>query len=261
MSILELNEVSYHVGALKIIDRVSWTVRRGQHWTVLGPNGSGKTTLLKLACGYLWPNAGGTILRDGAELVDLRELRRSIGWVSSSLVAQIPTPEPALDTVVSGRYAQTGLKMYGAQRPTARDRDDAEQMLADLDAGDLAKKPFGVLSQGEQQKVLLARARMAAPLLIILDEPCSGLDPSAREHFLGSLQQLADSPGTPSLVLVTHHLEEIMPAFSHLLALKAGRVARSGPATQVVDEALMVELYGIDQVRLIRSHGRCWPVW
>ena len=131
--IIEIRNVSYEAGGRTIIDRASWSIQSGEHWAVLGPNGAGKTTLLKLACGYLWPNAGGEVLRAGRVLSDLRELRRSIGWVSSILNEKIPKHERVLDTVVSGKFAQTGLLAMAWDRPRDEDYHRARQFLAQLD--------------------------------------------------------------------------------------------------------------------------------
>jgi len=138
--------------------------------------------------------------------------------------------------------------------------DAAREHLSELDAADLSDRPFGVLSQGEQQKVLLARARMAEPLVIFLDEPCAGLDPGARERFLWDLQRLAERESAISLVLVTHHLEEIMPAFSQTLVLREGKVVHSGK-TDVIDQAFVASLYETRPAQVIASGGRIWPIW
>src|SRR4029077_20873890 len=135
-----------------------------------------KTTLLKIACGYLWATSG-RVLRLGEELIDLTELRRSIGWISSSMIADIPPTDTALETVVSGRLGQVGLKRFPEFGPTDADFADSAAELSRLGCQDLTEKPFGVLSQGERQQVLIARARMAVPLLLVLDEPCAGMDP------------------------------------------------------------------------------------
>ena len=129
---LDLREVTYALNGKKILDAVSWTVNEGDHWAILGPNGAGKTTLLKLACGYLWPNAGGEIYRKGEKLVNLSELRRSIGWVTSTLVSEIPLRETVLNTVVSGKYAQIGLREYPGQSPRKGDFKKAKNHLKEL---------------------------------------------------------------------------------------------------------------------------------
>lgn len=258
--LLELDRVSYHVSDKRILDRVSWRVERGDHWALLGRNGAGKTTLLRIACGYIWPNAGGRVLRNGAELTDLSELRRSIGWVTSSLTAQVPRNEPAIDTVVSGRYACVGLRRLAHRELQPHDHDDAHALMQRLAIDALDGRPFGVLSQGEQQKVLLARACMAQPLLMILDEPCAGLDPASREIFLSAVEQLATSYSAPGMVMVTHHVEEIMPAFTRTLVLANGQVVNSGATRSLLDGPLLQELYDGAISRVIWSRDRCWPV-
>ncbi|QDS97035.1 ABC transporter ATP-binding protein [Adhaeretor mobilis] len=262
MSILELTNVSYRAGGRLILDRVNWQVEPGQHWAILGANGAGKTTLLKIACGYLWPNSGGEVTRLGQRLLDLRELRKSIGWVTLDMPGKVPADEPALDTVVSGRFAQVGLR-----RKLLRDElharlfDEAREQLAALGADSLAAQAFGTLSQGERQKVLIARARMAKPLVIFLDEPCGGLDPGAREHLLAALEQLAQRTDDIALVLVTHHVEEIMPAFTNTLAMANGAVVAKGESSELLTTALMTQLYDVSSPQWIRSNGRVWPVW
>ncbi|MEX0867985.1 MAG: ATP-binding cassette domain-containing protein, partial [Pirellulales bacterium] len=254
-TVLEMRGCSHRAGGVRILDDASWQVRRGEHWAVLGPNGAGKTTLLRIASGYLWPNDGGSVIRAGEEHPDLRELRRSIGWVTSSLVRRIPEQEAVLDTVVSGKFAQLGLFHMEWDPPQPDDYEVARRYLAELAATDLIGKLFGQLSQGEQQKVLLARARMALPLLIILDEPCAGLDPGARELFLHSIEQLAQLEHCPSLVLVTHHIEEIMPAFTHTLVLNDAKVIAAGPTSELVNPRLMEQLYGAPVAKLERHGG------
>lgn len=256
---LEVRQVSYAVNGQKIIDNISWQVAPGEHWTILGPNGAGKTTLLKIICGYLWPNAGGQIKRLGQTLLDLRELRRSIGWVTAHLPAYIPTSEIVLETVLSGKYAQVGFFKFRGELPSQLDYEMARHYLEELSCGHLAEKNFGTLSQGEQQKVLIARARMAKPYLIILDEPCLGLDPGARETFLQSLQTLGSQKNSPSLVYVTHHIEEIMPIFKKTLIMKEGKVVACGKTEEIINSEMMEELYGVS-LRIIKKKGRFWPI-
>jgi len=258
--LIELCDVSYEIGGRGILDRVNWRIRSGEHWALLGRNGAGKTTLLQIACGYLWPNAGGQVLRGGCALTDLRQLRRSIGWVTSTLDAQIPRGERSIDTVVTGRFAGIGLRRLCGERPSAKDYEDALGHMRRLGIDALADQPYQVSSQGERQKVLLARACMARPMLMILDEPCAGLDPASRESFLHTLQHLADSHTGPSMVLVTHHVEEIMPAFARLLVLDQGRVACAGATRELLTDALLEQLYDGAISELIWRSGRCWPI-
>jgi iron complex transport system ATP-binding protein len=255
---LELRNVSYVANGKTILDSINWTVHRGNHWAILGPNGSGKTTLLRIACGYLWPNAGGEIYRKGRALVNLPELRKSIGWVTSTLAAQVPPEEQVIRTVVSGKFAQIG-DWEGSGPARTSDYARAEIYLAQMECAGLKKTEFGLLSQGEQQKVLIARARMTKPYLIVLDEPCAGMDPGARESFLPPLRTLGKQKMLPTLIYVTHHIEEILPLFGWTLVLREGRVLHSGATRAVLKPDVLEKLYGVS-ISLIKKGGRYWPV-
>ena len=256
---LELRGVTYLANGKKILDSISWIVQPGEHWAILGPNGSGKTTLLRIASGYLWPNGGGEVFRKGETLTDLPELRKSIGWVTASLLNQIPFEELAVDTVVSGKFAQIGyLGGYWGQASKA-EFAAARRYLKELDCGHLARQQFGTLSQGEQQKVLIARARMTKPYLIILDEPCAGMDPGARESFLVSLRKLNKLNRVAALIYVSHHVEEILPMFHKTLVLRHGKVLHSGRTGDVLKSRVLQELYGAP-LTLLKRGGRYWPV-
>lgn len=256
---LDLRDVSHVADGKKILDSINWTVQPSEHWAILGPNGAGKSTLLKIACGFLWPNAGGKVRRKGKTLLDLRALRKSIGWVTSSLVAEIPENEKAIRTVVSGKFAQVGLLEQFGGEATASDYRLALRYLVEMGCGNLRNQEFGTLSQGEQQKVLIARARMTKPYLIMLDEPCAGMDPGARENFLASLAVLGRQKKVPALIYVTHHIEEILPLFIKTLVLRNGKVLHSGKTRDVLQARVLKELYGAP-LSLIRRKGRYWPV-
>jgi iron complex transport system ATP-binding protein len=258
--LITCKHVGYRQQGIDILADINWRIERGQHWAVLGPNGSGKTTLLKIACGYLWPTSG-RVLRLGEELVDLSELRRSIGWISADLVSQVPARDSGLETVVTGRLAQIGLKQFPVGGPTTADFTDAAAELARLGCGSLADKPFGVLSQGERQQVLIARARMARPLLLVLDEPCAGMDPGVRERFLGWLNKRVMEPDAPATVMVTHHVEEIVPGIPNALILCDGRVHSAGQTDEVVTHEAIETVYDTRLSRIERSGGRLWPMW
>jgi iron complex transport system ATP-binding protein len=259
-AIIELELVGYRQGETQILEDISWSLRHGDHWAVLGSNGSGKSTLLRIACGYLWPTSG-RVLRLGEELVDLRTLRRQIGWIAHDLPAAIPPRDTALATVVTGRIAQVGLKYFEGLAPTNADFTAARAMLDSLGCSHLANKPFGVLSQGERQQVLVARARMAQPLLLVLDEPCAGMDPGVRERFLGWLAESLTHEKTPTVVLVTHHVEEIVPGIGNTLMLAGGRVHAAGRTEEVVTKEAMEEVYGTRMERLDVVGGRRWGIW
>jgi len=234
-----------------ILDDVSWRVERGQHWAMLGANGSGKTSLLSALTGYLMPTAGTiTVLGRRYGETDWRALRQRIGLVSSSIRQWMAEDEPALATVVSGKFAM--IDLWG--RITRADRARALTLLRQIECQHLAERPWQFLSQGERQRVLIGRALMARPRLLILDEPCAGLDPVAREHFLQFLNRLGRRRRAPTLVLVTHHVEELVSVFSHVLLLKEGRVLASGPRRAALTSRSLSHAFEAP-VRLRRANG------
>ncbi|MGN6555826.1 MAG: ABC transporter ATP-binding protein [Verrucomicrobiota bacterium] len=223
--ILQVSGLRIQRGRTVILDDITWRVERGQHWIMLGANGSGKTSLLSALTGYLMPTAGEiTVLGECYGRSDWRELRKRIGLVSSSIRQRMADDEPALETVISGKYAM--IDLWG--KTSQADAIKARQILKKIECLHLADREWRVLSQGERQRILIGRALMARPRLLILDEPCAGLDPAAREHFLCFLERLGRSRGAPTLIFVTHHVEEIMPVFSHVLILKNGRALAAG---------------------------------
>jgi iron complex transport system ATP-binding protein len=251
-SVLDVTGVRVARGRTTILHDVAWRVRPGEHWVILGANGSGKTSLLKVLNGHLPPTAGEIAVlgqRYGAS--DWRELRLKIGVVMSAFAVAIPPAEVALDTVISGKFAQLDLWA----RVSRADRRAALRLLRLTGAGRIAAREWVYLSQGERQRVLIARALMAKPRLLILDEPCAGLDPVARNDFLRLVERLARRRRGPALVLVTHHVEEITPAFSHVLLLRGGRVLASGPRARLLTSRHLSATFGAP-LRLTRAGRR-----
>jgi iron complex transport system ATP-binding protein len=239
--VLEISGLKIQRSGVTILDGVNWRVEPGQHWAILGANGSGKTSLLSALTGYLMPTAGEIVLlgkKYGRS--DWRELRKQVGIVSSSVRQMMADDEPALETVASGKFAM--IDFWG--RLSRTDKSRALKILRQIECLHLAERPWRVLSQGERQRVLIGRALMARPRALILDEPCAGLDPAAREHFLQFLQQLGKGRNAPTLVLVTHHVEEIMPVFSRALILKKGKVLASGNKSEVLTTKILSNAFG-----------------
>jgi iron complex transport system ATP-binding protein len=231
-----------------ILHGLDWTVRPREHWVVLGPNGCGKTSLLGALTGYLVPTSG-TIQVLGATFgrSDWRELRKRIGFVSNSLIRRIEPEETALEVVASGLDAM--LNLWHPPGPQLRRASLA--LLRRWGCGALADRPWGVLSQGERQRVLIARALIGRPPLLLLDEPCAGLDPVARRLLLDAIEREARRPRGPAFVLITHHIEEITPAFTHALLLRAGRRVASGRIASTLSEETLAETFAAP-VRLVR---------
>ena len=250
-AVLQVEDLWFRRGR-DILKGISWKVARGQHWCVLGANGCGKTTLINVITGYDSATAGG-IAVDGECYgdSDWREVRKRVGMVGSTLTTLLESGEPVLDVVASGRDAKLNLW----ERPSPTLVKEAGRLLKRFGCGYLKEALWGPLSQGEKQKVLICRALMAKFRVMILDEPCAGLDPLAREVFLTWLESLAAKPSAPSLVMVTHHVEEILPCMTHVLVLKEGRVLAAGPKLEALTSAHLSEAYGA-QVKVEEEDGR-----
>lgn len=235
-----------------ILDGLDWTFGRGEHWVILGPNGAGKSSLLAALTGYLTPSGGEIeVLGRRFGQSDWRKLREHIGIVGAGVQRLIEPDTTAAETVLGGHRAM--FNPWGRFPATARRR--ARRLLASVGLIAAAGRPWLQLSEGERQRTLLARARMASPRLLILDEPCAGLDPVARETFLTSLGQLVRARSGPGLVLVTHHVEEIVNGFTHALLLRGGRVLAAGPLRSTLTSANLSATFGT-QARLTRAAGR-----
>lgn len=250
--VLSVEGIRFERGSRLILDGIDWRVGTGEHWVILGPNGCGKTSLINLLTGYDMATAGEIAVgsaRFGA--ADWREVRKRIGLVASTLTFYLESAEPVIDAVVSGREAM--INLIGDLN--AKLVEEARALLRQFGCGHLADSRWGVLSQGERQKILICRALMAKFEVLILDEPCAGLDPVAREHFLAWLEKLARRRGAPSLVLVTHHVEEILPCFNRVLLMKGGKVLGAGEKGRVLTSAKLSEAYGA-KLRLRTSDGR-----
>jgi len=250
--VLEILNLRVQRGGVTILDGVNWRVEHGQHWAILGANGSGKTSLLSALTGYLMPTAGDILLLEKKYgRSDWRELRKKIGIVSSSVRQMMSDDEPALETVASGKFAM--IDFWG--RLSRADKSRAQKILRQIECLHLAERPWRVLSQGEWQRVLIGRALMASPRVLILDEPCAGLDPAAREHFLQFIQRLGMRRNAPTLVLVTHHVEEIMPVFSRALILKNGKVLAAGKKMETLTAKNLSRAFGA-KIKLQSKAGR-----
>ncbi len=240
---------------IPILREVSWTLRAGENWVLLGANGSGKTSLLKAITGYMTESRGEIIINGDTD-ADWQELREHIGFVSASVAQRIEDEETAQEVVISGKYAM--INYWGPLRRV--DVARAGAVLEQIEATHLAKRPWCQLSQGERQRILIGRALMVEErLLLILDEPCAGLDPAARAHFLAFLERFASDSASPTVILVTHHVEEITPAFSHALVLKEGRVLASGLKATCLTTKILAEAFD-SPLRLIRRRNATYTL-
>lgn len=240
---LRLEGLRIERGTSLILENVNWVVRKGEHWVILGANGSGKTSLLRALAGYFMPTAGKIfLLGKQYGCADWRQIRLRIGIVSSAVRQMMADTEPAIISIISGKYAV--IDYWGD--PEAEDRRRAKRILRQVECGYLADRPWACLSQGERQRILIGRALMSRPALLVLDEPCAGLDPGARENFLQFLERMGRRKNAPTLILVTHHVEEITPVFTHVLLLRGGRVLHSGHRRRVMSSSRLSALFGAE---------------
>ncbi|WP_339203419.1 ABC transporter ATP-binding protein [Paenibacillus sp. FSL K6-3182] len=252
--IIDIHNVSWEQNNNKILEQISWKVNEGEHWCLLGLNGSGKTTLLNMINGYIWPSEGSMeVLGKKFGEFDLRELRKSIGWVSTSLQQKLYGSETALKIVLSGKFATIGLY----DQTDSADMIQAEELMRTLGCTALMERTYNTLSQGEKQRVLIARALMATPKLLILDEPCTGLDVFAREQLLQMIAAVAGEQNAPTIIYVTHHVEEILPCFAKTLLIKKGKVFAANDTSEVLTSALMSDFFGVP-VHIEKRNSRNW---
>ncbi len=241
-SIISLENVSLRRGNKEILHDVNWSIQPNEHWGVLGLNGSGKTSLLNIVSGYHFPTSGEvTVLGNLFGKTNLAELRKEIGFVSSSLerFAQFFNNETVERVVVSGKFASFGIYEQVAQE----DWDKADALLKSLRIAFLKGKPYHQLSEGEKRRVLIARSLMSDPKMLILDEPCSGLDILSREQFLGVMEEVVNNGC--HIIYVTHHIEELVEALTHVLLLKDGEVVAAGPKQDVLTDDYLTSTYHV----------------
>ena len=242
-AVIELAGVTVRRGQSVLLHDVSWEVEEDERWVVLGPNGAGKTTLLQVVAAQLHPTEGvAGILGEVLGTVDVFELRPRIGLTSAALADRIPRSELVRDVVVSASYGVVGR---WREDYDDLDHDRAASLLTEVGAAHLADRTFGTLSEGERKRVQIARALMADPELLLLDEPAAGLDLGGREDLVATLSVLALDPDSPATVLVSHHVEEIPPGVTHAMLLRQGEVVEAGPVDEVVTEATLSETFGM----------------
>jgi len=243
-SVLQLTDVSVVRDGITILDHLTWTVDSSERWVILGPNGAGKTTLLQVAAALIHPSSGkAQILDDTLGRVDVFELRPRIGFASSAMAKRIPASETVLNVVMTAAWSVTGR-----WNETYEDIDvrRAERVLTEWKLDTLAERKFGLLSDGEQKRVQIARAVMTDPELLLLDEPAASLDLGAREELLQLLGGYASADEAPGIVMVTHHVEEIPRGFTHALLLKEGGIFAAGPIDDVITAEKLSGAFGLD---------------
>lgn len=251
---INLSHVTVTKSKKDILKNINWQVETGEHWSILGLNGSGKTTLLNIINGYLHPTIGQVeVLGEIFGKTYLPNLRKQIGLISTSIQQQIQDFESVLSIVLSGKFASIGL--WEAVEKV--DVEIAQNYMKLLKCDELQEREYGTLSQGERQRVLIARALMANPKLLIFDEPCNGLDIITREELLKIIDNLSKTQKCPTLIYVTHHVEEILPCFTHTLLLKKGEVFDQGLSNDLLTEKTLSNFYD-HPVSIQKEQDRIW---
>lgn len=237
--------------SVNIIKGIDWVIEKNQHWSIIGSNGSGKTSLLRAITGDLWPTTGSVWLF-GKQLgfCDLPAMKRKIGWVGSSIDKWLPPSETALNLTVTGLYST--YELY--RKPAKDDLLRAEEALVSLNCSHILHRPFEKLSQGEKQKVRLARSLVSRPELLILDEVCAGLDISSREELLESIETMPVS----NLLYVTHHTEDIPSRITHAIILKNGTVLNQGDKQSIITSNNMSQAFDINISIEFDNKKRIW---
>lgn len=252
MQVLSLERIHFIREGRNILSDVEIKVNQGEHWVVLGKNGSGKTTILELMNGYQFPSSGKVVVLDNVYgQCDVREVRKQIGYISQSLYEKLTPADPVWEVIATGEY---GFLRFYEEIP-AEVTQKALNMLERVNLRHLAYQPLGTLSQGERKKVMLARALMTDPKILIMDEPCSGLDLYERERLLENINELGKQEIT--VIYVTHHIEEIMPMFTHVALIDQGKIIASGQKEDVLNEANMLKAFQVP-VAMEWFQGRPW---
>ncbi len=253
--LVEFSSVGLKIDGKNILRGVNFSVNSGERWAIIGPNGSGKTTLLRIINGYLRPSNGEVSFLGENSGIELDEVRKTTGLVSSFLDDLIENDDSVLDIVVSGKYGATRLWDV----PDYATVERARKLLRQLGCSKFGDRKLSELSQGERQKILIARALMPEPILLTFDEPCASLDLAARESFLVGLETIAKKNRSLSLIYVTHRIDEIPSVFDHGLFLRNGRIIVSGKMKKVMNEKNFSRCFGIS-VSLKRWRNRFYPV-
>ena len=254
VAVLEFSNVTVVRDRNPILNSLNWTVQSDERWVVLGPNGAGKTTLLQVASASIHPTSGtATLLGDPMGKSDVFELRPRIGFASSAMARRIPSNEAVLDVVMTAAYSVTGR--WNEQYEDV-DVKRARRVLSEWKLDHLEGRLFGTLSDGEQKRVQIARSVMTDPEVLLLDEPAASLDLGAREELLQLLGAYAEEKQSPAMVMVTHHVEEIPPGFTHALLLADGELQIAGPILEVITGGNLSDVFGLELVVSTSEDGR-----
>lgn len=251
--VLEMENVGWKQNGKWIVQDINWKVEKGENWVLFGLNGAGKTSILNLINAYIFPITGriNVMGLEFGKTYLAEKLRKQIGFVSTSMLQRFYDGDNAFEIVLSGAFASIGLY----QTPTDEMRQKAITLLENLGCINYANQFYGTLSQGEKQRVMIARALMADPAILIFDEPTGGLDFIAREQLLETIEEISKNPNAPTMIYVTHHAEEILPMFNKTLLLKNGQVFATGDTTELISSEMLSEFFSLP-VEVIWNNNR-----
>ncbi|MEU9887265.1 ABC transporter ATP-binding protein [Sphaerisporangium sp. NPDC051017] len=253
--VLRLQDVAVRRDGAALLRGIDWTVEEDERWVVIGPNGAGKTTLLQVTAALLYPSEGSVeILGERLGQTDVFDLRPRIGLASVAIAEKVPPEEKVIDLVLTASYAILGR---WNEEYDSGDVTRAVELIDQLGCAHLIRRKFGTLSEGERKRVQIARALMPDPELLLLDEPAAGLDLGGREDLVRRLSALAYDAAAPTMVLVTHHVEEVPSGFTHVLLLRHGSVVAQGPIEYVMTADNLSRTFGVP-LSLERSSDGRW---
>ena len=258
---VNIKNADLFIGEKQVLFDINWQIEQGEHWFILGSNGAGKTTLTRMLLGYIWPRYGAeiSVLGETFGKCDLCQLRKKLTWISPYLVSWTSNSKWTVQKVIiSGVDSTIGLY----RKPTTEELSKSEELLnsLDFDSENIKNKPFGNLSSGEQVKVLIARALMSEPEIMVLDEACVHLDLKAREHLLDVIEKFTSQKNSPTIIFITQRIEDVIPIFSKGITLKNGRITASGNREDIITESNINDLFDLDVELVKTGNGRYWPI-
>ncbi|WP_369712091.1 ABC transporter ATP-binding protein [Leptotrichia sp. HSP-342] len=256
--ILHYENVTFKRNGREILKGIDWRINKGENWVLLGLNGSGKSTLLGMIPAYIFPTSGEVrVFRHKFGNYSWKKIKNRVGFVSSTLnnFSSTLNGEKLEDIVISGKFSSIGIY----DEVTDEDREKADKIIEDFRISYIKNNRFGTLSQGEQRRTLLARAFMNEPDLLILDEPCSGLDVTSREYFLKVLEENSKNDNAIPFIYVTHQIEEIMPSVTHVALLHDGKILAKGLKKDILTDKLLSQMFGLD-VKIVWENERPWLI-
>lgn len=252
--LIRLADISFVRDGHRILEGVHFEAYHGQHWAILGPNGAGKTTLVSMIAGRQFPSSGYVeVLEEALGDVEVADLHAQIGLCSTAVLKKIPFHEKLFDVVLNASY---GVISSGRHQDFDDiDRERAWNLMRAFGVDHLADRRIATLSDGERQRMMMCRALMSDPEILILDEPAAGVDLGAREELMSALSELAVDERSPLMLLVTHHVEEIPRAFTHVMLMKNGHIAYAGPISEVLTSENLSAVFDVPLTVNV-DHGR-----